>query len=113
MESIEYFTEEMREKYINGLKKRLIKSCIDFNSKASNFIFEYEIKDNHVFCLLTCDTNSKYMPTMYRMLTVDAFNYQDIYFDGNVCGGYTLNDVKIRTKNYVNHVSKRINEILC
>ena len=112
MESIEYFTETMQENYINRLKERLIKSCIEFNPKVTDFVFDYDIKNNYIFCLLTCNTNSKVMPVMYRMLTVNAFQFQDIYFDGNVCSGYTLNDVKQRTKQYVNSISKDINEII-
>jgi hypothetical protein len=109
MKNIDYLTENQTAQVIENLKNRLIKSCIDFNPKANNFVFEYDIINNCVFCLLTCDTGSEIMPKMYRMLTKDTFNPLDIYFDGNVSSGYTLQDVKDRTKQYVNSIAKDIN----
>lgn len=110
---IEYFTIEQQNIVLNSLEKRLIKSCIDFNDKANNFVFEYDIKDNFIFCLLTCNTGSKIMPTMYRMLTVNAYSpTTDIYFDGNVCSGYTLNDVKEKTFNSLTYDLNKIKTAL-
>ena len=112
MSKIEYFTDEMQQSFIDRIEQRLIKSCTDYTDKASDFVFEYEIISNHIFCLMTCNTGSKMMPEMYRMLCRDAHGFDDIYFDGNVAEGYTLEDVKRQTKVYVNSIAKKINEIL-
>ncbi len=111
MEKISYLNENQQSNVIESLKNRLIKSCIDFNENSKNFIFEYDIKNDYIFCFLTCDTESELMPKMYRMLTKNAFILSDIYFDGNVSSGYTLQDVKDRTKQYVNSIAKDINKM--
>lgn len=106
---IEYLTKEVETKIIKSLEDRLIKSCTDYNDKAINFKFEYDIVNNYIFCLMICDTQSECFPKMYRMLTVYAYStYKDIYFDGNVAGGYTLEDVKKKTLAYVNMIQRDI-----
>lgn len=96
------------------VRERLIKSCTDFNTSSKNFVFEYEVKNNFIFCLLTCDIDSKLMPKMQRLLTVNIYEPQkDIYFYGNVVSGYTLEDVKQRTINSLmyslNQIKKALN----
>lgn len=114
MESISYFTEKMQTTFINSLKDRLIKSCNNYykdqkNNNLSNFVFSYDIKNNYVFCLLTCSTGNECFTTMYRMLTVHAhMPGEDIFSDGNFASSYTLNDVKKRT---FNHVKSHFNEL--
>lgn len=106
---IEYFTVEMENMTLESLKNRLIKSCTDFNQTSNNFKFEYDIKGGYIFCLLTCDIDSKCFPTMWRMLTVNAYeSWTNIYYDGNVSGSHTLEDVKQRTINHLNHDLNKI-----
>lgn len=112
MQTIKYFTDEMQQSYVDRLEKRLIKSCTDYTDKANKFVFEYDIIGDYIFCLMTCDTGCKSMPKMYRMLCRNAYDFDDIFFGGNVAEGYTLDDVKRKTKAYVNAIAKDINEIL-
>jgi len=106
---IEYFTQNMEDITLESLKKRLIKSCVDYNQTSSNFQFEYEIADGYIFCLLICDIDSECFPKMYRMLTVNAYNPgSDLYKDGNVGSHYTLEDVKTQTINYLSHNLNKI-----
>lgn len=106
---IDYLTIEVENNILESLKSRLIESCVKFNPEVHNFKFEYDIVNNYIFCLLTCDTGSKYFPIMYRMLTVSAYStYTDVYYDGNVAGGYILDDVKKKTLAYVNSIQKDI-----
>lgn len=110
---IEYLNIEQENKILESLKQRLIKSCTDFNPKATNFVFENDIQGNYIFCLLTCDTGSEIMPLMYRMLTVYAYEPKtDLYFDGNVLGNnpYTLEDVKQKTITSLSYDLKKIKE---
>lgn len=110
---IEYLNIEQENKILESLKQRLIKSCIDFNPKASNFVFESEIQGNYIFCLLTCETKSEMMPLMYRMLTVYSYAPKtDLYFNGNVLGTnpYTIDDVKQKTINSLQYNLKKIKE---
>lgn len=108
---VEYLNIEQETKILESLKERLIKSCIDFNPKCDNFVFENDIQGNYIFCLLTCDTKSEMMPVMYRMLTVYAYESNtDLYFDGNVLGtnSYTIEDVKQKTVNSLEYDLKKI-----
>jgi hypothetical protein len=113
MESkIKFFSIEEEKTVLVNLRSRLEKSCIDYNKTSKNFNFEYDIKDGYIFCLLTCEIESKSFPTMWRGLTVSAYeSWDNIYYDGNV-GMLTLDDIKIRTVNSLKHKLNKIEKAL-
>ena len=106
-------SEEIKQLTLKYLEKKMIESCINFNQTSNNFNFEFEIYDEYIFCLLTCDINTKSFKNMFRMLCVNIYEPEAIlYKDGNVGCGFTIENVKTQTINHLMHNLNKIKLVL-
>ena len=106
--------EKIVEVSINGAKKRLEKSILEYNENAIDFKFDYEVKGNFIFAIGYSKVKmKKWEAGIYRMTCVDIYN-GEVFKDGNVIDYdkmYTLEDVISRTKGYFNHYVKKLSNV--
>lgn len=106
--------EKIVEVSINGAKKRLEKSILEYNENAIDFKFDYEVKGNFIFAIGYSKVKMKQGEAgVYRMTCVDIYD-GEVFKDGNVIDYdkmYTIEDVISRTKGYFNHYVKKLSDI--
>ena len=106
--------EKIVEVSINGAKKRLEQSILNYNEYAVDFKFDYEVKGNFIFAIGYSRVIMKQGDAaIYRMTCIDIYD-GEVFKDGNVIDYgkmYTVEDVISRTKGYFNHYAKKLSNI--
>ncbi len=99
---------------IDNLKETIKNDILFYNDKATNYNFEFEIKNDFVFIIAYSTVKmQKYQCAIYRMKVVSIYG-EKIFNCGNVIdlkSMYTINDVIKKAQNYYNIYAKELNNI--
>jgi len=110
------FAEALTKSTLENISREMEESIKAYNEKASNFKFEYEIKEGYIFCLgYSKVEGNECTDGIYRMETADIFGNRNLYSNGNAIdykSMYTVHDVMVKTKGYFNYLAKKFNAII-